>query len=217
MTAAPDKTGKSASHAAAGPVGRIVTPIWHGVLRVLPGPLRRWLETEPGMRFARFVPVAIAALLSSQITLAVLYNALHVTAGKAALCASIVGAGVSYLLSRWAWERKGRPDLLRETVPFWLVSLGAWTVLSLTSHYASSWARSEGMHGLERGLTVNGAYLLANCITFVSRFLIFHYLLFKNRDKGGGGAEPPGPAGDEQTAPVAVLSGDQAAEPKTRR
>ena len=217
MTAAPEKTGKASSHAAAGPVGRFAGPAWLAVLRALPGPVRRRLETEAGIRFARFVPVAITALASSQVTLAVLYNAFHVTAGKAALCASIVGAGVSYLLSRWAWDRKGRPDLLRETVPFWLVSLGAWTILSLTSHYASSWAKSEGMQGLERALIVNGAYLLANCVTFVSRFLIFHYLLFNNRAKTSVGelaaAEAPVIA---QDAPVTVMTGEPASSQPDR-
>ena len=135
------------------------------------------------MRFGRFVPVAIAALASSQITLAILVGPVQMTAGKAALIASVVGALVSYLLSRWAWERKGRPDLLRETVPFWLVSFAVWGVLSLTSHYAGAFAKHEHMHHLEKIAVVNGAYLLANCVTFVSRFLIFHYVLFADRRK----------------------------------
>ena len=142
------------------------------------------------MRFSRFVPVAIAALASSQITLAILVGPLVMTAGKAALIASVVGALVSYLLSRWAWERKGRPDLLRETVPFWLVSFAVWGILSLTSHYAGAFAKQEHMHHLQKIAVVNGAYLAANCVTFVSRFLIFHYVLFADKRRAAAAASP---------------------------
>jgi putative flippase GtrA len=220
MSAAPEKSPQASSHAAAGPVKRAGIQITQATLKILPGPISRRLQTEAGNRFARFVPVAIAALASSQITLAVLYNAFHITAGKAALCASIVGAGVSYLLSRWAWERKGRPDLLRETVPFWLVSLAAWTILSLTSHYASSWAKSEGLGGFERALVVNGAYLFANCFTFVSRFLIFHYILFKNRGPKSDEAQPADGGTEHDSEhdpePMPALTGDSSSQRKPR-
>jgi putative flippase GtrA len=139
------------------------------------------LGTTVGKRFMRFVLVAVASLASSLITLSVLLGVFHLTAGLSGIIGAIVGAGVSYVLSRWAWERKGRPHLLKETLPFWLVSLGTWVVLGLTSHYASVWAVSEGHSHWQRVLIVDGAYLLANCVTFVTRFLIFHYLLFADR------------------------------------
>jgi putative flippase GtrA len=183
MTAEPEKSVPAARHSLNGPASRALTATGNVVLRCMPGPIRRRLETEAGKRFGRFVPVAIAALASSQITLAILAGPVDMTAGKAALIASIVGALVSYLLSRWAWESKGKPDLLRETVPFWLVSFGVWGVLSLTSHYAGAFAKHEHMHHLGKIAIVNGAYLAANCVTFVTRFLIFHYVLFKNQRK----------------------------------
>ena len=180
MTAEPEKPAPVQRHPR---LSRVGSMIGDTVLRLLPGPIRKRLQTEAGMRFGRFVPVAIAALASSQITLAILVGPVQMTAGKAALIASVVGALVSYLLSRWAWDRKGRPDLLRETVPFWLISFAVWGVLSLTSHYAGAFAKHEHMHHLEKIAVVNGAYLLANCVTFVSRFLIFHYVLFADRRK----------------------------------
>src|SRR5580704_17516250 len=189
MTAEPEKSAPAARHALSGPASRALAATGAAVLRCMPGPVRRKLETEAGQRFGRFVPVASAALASSQITLAFLIW-VNMTAGKAALCASIVGALVSYLLSRWAWERKGRPDLLRETVPFWLVSLAVWGVLSLTSHYAGAFAKHEHMHHLQKIAVVNGAYLAANCVTFVTRFLIFHYVLFADKRRAAAAASP---------------------------
>jgi putative flippase GtrA len=204
MTAEPEKPAPAVPSSASSPMNRAGTAISGAVLRVLPASIQRRLETEAGKRFSRFVPVAIAALASSQITLAILAGPVNMTAGKAALIASIVGALVSYVLSRWAWERKGKPDLLRETVPFWLVSFGVWGVLSLTSHYAGAFAKHEHMHHLEKIAIVNGAYLAANCVTFVTRFLIFHYVLFANRRKA------PEAVVTEMAASAGLASADEA-------
>ncbi len=168
---------------------RIVDAAWHA----LPGSLRRRLRGKTGKRFVRFVPVSLAALASSQITLAILVGVTRLSAGASAVVASIVGAMVSYILSRWAWERKGRPHVLKETLQFWAVSVGAWIVLGLASHYASVWAISAGLGHWQRVAVVNSAYFLANCVTFVSRFAIFHYVLFA--DRGSQSARSAGAAG----------------------
>ena len=143
--------------------------------------LKRRLKTTVGKRFSRFVGVAIVSLGASQLALLVLVSAVHVTPGIAGVVAAAFGAAVSYVLSRWAWERKGRPDVLRETLPFWVVSAGAWLVLGLASHYSSVLANSMGLHAWERQGFINAGYFLANCVTFVTRFLIFHYVLFADR------------------------------------
>jgi putative flippase GtrA len=155
------------------------------VLPRMAASVRTRLRTQVGKRFSRFVLVAIASLTSSILMLNFLLGVLHMTAGLSGALGAITGAAVSYVLSRWAWERKGKPHLLKETLPFWLVSLGAWTVLGLTSHYASVWALANDKSHWQRVLIVDGAYLIANCLTFLARFLIFHYVLFADR-----GSEP---------------------------
>lgn len=139
------------------------------------------LRSTVGKRFSRFVLVAIASFASSILMLNLLLGVFHVSAGLSGVVGAMTGAAVSYVLSRWAWERKGRPHLLKETLPFWLVSLGAWLVLGATSHYASVWALSMGHTHWQRVVIVDGAYLIANAVTFAARFVIFHYLLFADR------------------------------------
>ncbi len=203
---------------------KIVRAAW----RLVPAPIERKLQTDAGKRFSRFVPVALAGVITSQIMLAILVGPVQLSAGLSGVLASMTAALVSYLLSRWAWERKGRPDFLRETVPFWLVSAGVWIVLGLTSHYASVWAHSMGYTHWKRHLTVQGAYFLMNCVTFVARFLIFHYLLFKKSDRTPEPATPGTPATQElatadaasassqDTGPIALLTGEPAPGPKHR-
>jgi putative flippase GtrA len=186
--------------------------------RVLPLSLRRRLRTNTGKRFMRFVPVSLAAVAASQITLATLVGVTRLSAGTSAVLASIAGAAVSYILSRWAWERKGRPHVLKETLPFWAVAVSAWIVLGVTSHYASVWATSNGLSHWERVAVVNAAYLMANCVTFVTRFAIFHYVLFADRGSRAsarGAADPSLLAAmDDEPVPVVVARGASALDPK---
>jgi putative flippase GtrA len=210
---------------------KIVDAAW----RLVPAPIERKLRNDTGKRFSRFVLVAVVGVVTSQVVLGLLTGPIDLhSAGLAGVLASMTAALVSYLLSRWAWERTGRPDLLRETVPFWLVSAAVWGILGLTSHFASVWAHAEGYTHLKKHLVVQGAYFLMNCVTFVARFLFFHYVLFANKpagshrltEPGRPGAssshESPDPAGSpaepqlapaeaahgSDTGPVALVSGD---------
>jgi putative flippase GtrA len=139
------------------------------------------LQTSVGKRFSRFILVAVAAVIASQLTLTICLGPLGVTAGKSAIAAWLVGAAVSYVLSRWAWERKGKPDLLKETLPFAVVAIGTAIVLTLTTKWANQQAIDMGLSHAKRVLFVDAAYFLANCVTFLTRFLIFHYILFRDR------------------------------------
>lgn len=143
--------------------------------------IERRLQTSVGKRFSRFLLVAAGAVIASQVTLAVCLGPIGWTAGRSALTAWLAGAAVSYVLSRWAWERKGRPNLLKETLPFWIVAVGTAIVLTLATKWANQRALSMNLSHTERVLFVGAAYFLTNCVTFLTRFLIFHYILFKDR------------------------------------
>jgi putative flippase GtrA len=163
----------------------------------LPAGLADRLRTKAGKQMVRFVAVAAVSLGASQIALFLFVGPMHLTGGVSGVLAAIVGAIVSYFLSRWAWGRKGRPNVWRETIPFWLVSVGAWLVLGVASHFGTVLANSHDLHHLKRHLVIGGIYFAANCVTFVIRFLIFHYVLFVDR-------KPPEPIEAERLSPVTV-------------
>lgn len=151
------------------------------------------LQTTAGRRLRRFVPVAVISLVTSQLTLNLCLGLFGLTAGLSGLLGWLSGAAVSYFLSRRAWERKGRPHLLKETLPFAAISAGTGAVLTLASHFSGTAARDLHLANLQRLAFVSLAYLLANGLTFATRFLIFHYLLFADRVSAGApGAVPPG-------------------------
>ena len=140
------------------------------------------LRSKVGVRFTRFVGVAAASSLTSMGTLAVADGMFRLTSTWAAIASWFTGAVVSYVLSRWAWERKGKPDVLRETIPFWIISALVVVILSLGTKAGYKIALALGVHsGLKHVLIVEGAYFVANAITFITRFFIFHYVLFTDR------------------------------------
>jgi putative flippase GtrA len=161
---------------------------------------RLWgkLRSKVGVRFTRFVVVAAVSLTVTEIALTLCNGVFHMTSTPAALVSWFCGAVVSYVLSRWAWERKGKPDVLRETVPFWVISAVVIVILTLATKFAYHSASWLGLTGVKHVLWVDFIWLLANCFTFLLRFLIFHYVLFAERTTAaraaatGPDSVPPG-------------------------
>ena len=155
--------------------------------------LTRKVRSTLGIRFGRFAVAAMAAFATSEIVYVICAGPLGLSSTEATLIGWFSGVVVSYVLSRWAWERKGRPNLLRETVPFCVVSAIVIVVLELADKYLgyhpATWWH---LTGAERALYLAAVYGAANLFTFALRFLFFHYVLF------AGSAARPGPAAAEE-------------------
>jgi putative flippase GtrA len=173
--------------------------------------LIRKARTNVGVRFTRFTLVAVASVIASQVALSIFIGPANMTAGISGGLAAITGAAVSYVLSRWAWERKGRPQLLKETLPFWLVSVGAWVILGLAAKLGVALAEAIGADGIKRVLITDSVYFAANCLTFLGRFVIFHYVLFAGGRPDGRSPRESGPPISSSSEPTVVLPDDAAA------
>jgi putative flippase GtrA len=163
-------------------------------------------RSKLGIRFGRFTVAALAAFATTEIVLTICAGPLDLTATWASIIAWFSGALVSYVLSRWAWKRKGRPSLLKETLPFWVVSAMVVVILLLATKFAYHSAEWMNLQGLERVLYVDAVYGVANVGTFLLRFLFFHYVLFAS----SGGRPAPGAAEE------ALASTDPGPEPFAR-
>ena len=168
--------------------------------------LHRKARSKLGIRFGRFTIAAIAAFATTELVLTMCAGPLALSATWASLIAWFSGALVSYVLSRWAWKRKGRPNLLKETLPFWVVSAMVIVVLTLATKFAYHSASWMGLTGAARVLYVDLVYAVANLGTFLLRFLFFHYVLFA----GSADADAPG------VAEEALVSADPGPEPFAR-
>jgi putative flippase GtrA len=158
------------------------------VLGRLPEPVRRRASSATGRRMFRFAPAAAVALAASQVTYFLCGSVWHLTGRVTGAAGWLAGALVSYLVSRWAWERRGRPRLLAETLPFVAISVATGAVLIEASHLGYREAGALGLHGMAFYLAAQGFYLAANVVTFVGRFVIFNFVLFADRSTGPAGA-----------------------------
>jgi putative flippase GtrA len=168
--------------------------------------LTRKVRGKLGVRFGRFAVAALAAFATTEIVFTICAGPLGLSATWATLIAWFSGALVSYILSRWAWKRKGRPSLLKETLPFWVVSAMVVAILTLANKFGYHSAGWMHLTGAERVLYLDGVYGVANLGTFVLRFLFFHYVLFA----GSPGRPAPGAAEE------ALVSTDPGPEPFAR-
>ena len=157
---------------------RISDALW----RIVPAPLERRLRSTVVKRFIRFAPAAFCAVAATQITYIICLGPANLTAGVAGFAGWFAGAAVSYVISRWAWERKGRPHLLKETLPFVAVSIGAGIILTLASKFGNHVAMEMNLDGAARVVVADLFYFAANCLTFAGRFVIFHFILFADRN-----------------------------------
>jgi len=182
--------------------------------------LVRKARSTLGIRFGRFAIAAIAAFATSEIVYVICASPLGLSSTYATIVGWFSGVVVSYLLSRWAWERKGRPNVLRETVPFCVVSACVIVVLELADKYLgyhpAAWWH---LHGTERALYLALVYGVANLFTFLVRFVFFHYVLFAASPQRPTAAEEvavstdsgpePFVAAAESTGPMRALRDDE--------
>ncbi|MGH3166188.1 MAG: GtrA family protein [Trebonia sp.] len=154
-----------------------------GVRTWLDGFANERLARYANARFVRFMGVSAVALTTSLVTVAVCDGVFHMTSVPTALISQVTGALVSYVLSRRAWGRRGKPDVLRETIPFWIVFVIAtvisWAFTKL-GYRTAAWMH---LHGIKNVLVVEVIYFIGNVVTFLMRFVIFHYVLFADRHK----------------------------------
>ncbi len=163
-------------------------------------------RSKLGIRFGRFTVAAIVAFATTEVVLTICAGPLDLTATWASLISWFSGAMVSYVLIRWAWKQKGRPSLLKEILPFWIVSAMVVAILTVATKFGYHAAAWMNLAGAERVLFVDAVYGAANVGTFLLRFLFFHYVLFA----ASVVKDPPGAAEE------ALASTDPGPEPFAR-
>src|ERR1700730_3703007 len=117
--------------------------------------ISRKARSKLGIRFGRFAVAAVTAFVTTEVTYTICAGLLNLTSTWATLIAWFSGALVSYVLSRWAWKRQGRPSLLKETLPFWIVSAMVVVTLLLATKFAYHSASWLNLSGAERVLYVD--------------------------------------------------------------
>ena len=141
--------------------------------------LGRW-RTPLLLRLWRYGAGSIVAFLTSVFAVYACYSWLGLGAITSSTIAFFAGAIPNWVLNRrWAWQKRGRDGVARETGMYVLVSLLSW----LASVAATKLTAMEAAHvgSLARGLLVTASYTFTIIVLTGLKFVAYDRWVFADR------------------------------------
>ena len=120
--------------------------------------------------------VSVIAVAVSQLVLVVCHAVIGLEAVPSNLIAVSAGTIPSYTLNRsWVWGKRGKSHLWKEVVPFWALAFLGLALSTVTVAVVERWNDST--------LAISAANLAAFGVLWVGKFLLLHYVLFKQHEE----------------------------------
>jgi putative flippase GtrA len=141
--------------------------------------LGRW-RTPLVLRLWRYGAGSIVAFVTSAIVLSICFSWLDLGAFTSSTLAFFAGAVPNWLLNRrWAWQRRGRQGVGRETTLYVVVTLVSW----LASSGATKLTATESAHvgPLARGVLVVASYMFSVLVLTGLKYLAYDRWVFVDR------------------------------------
>jgi putative flippase GtrA len=119
--------------------------------------------------------VSVIAVAVSQATLVLCHGVFGLDAVPSNVIAVAAGTIPSYELNRtWVWGKSGKSHLWKEVVPFWSLSFLGLVLSTITVAVVETYNDST--------IAIAAANLAAFGVLWVGKFLLLHYVLFKEHD-----------------------------------
>jgi putative flippase GtrA len=128
----------------------------------------------------RYASVSVISTVLTNALLFIFYDVANVGSAMVSnvLATTIVTLPAYYLNRNWTWRKKGKSDVWREVVPFWVIaflSLVISTVaVGITAHNADHITQSK----LYRSLLVNAANFVTYGAIWIVKFIVFNKYMF---------------------------------------
>jgi putative flippase GtrA len=136
-----------------------------------------WLHTREGQKIFRYTMTSVITTGVSLFVLGLVFGVFRLwTEVPSTVFANVCAAFPSYWLNRrWAWGKSGRSHVLKEVLPFWVMSAASISF----SIVGASLARSLGTHTwhlghFEQTLLVLFANVLSFAIFWVLKLMVFN-------------------------------------------
>jgi putative flippase GtrA len=147
-------------------------------MRVRKAIVRMWsfCHTPEGRKLVRYGLVSAVSALFAFTVLTFVYGVLQLwTEVPSVVFSNIVATFFNYYLNRrWVWRKSGRSNLLREVVPFWIMSISGMVLALLTASLARQFSDAHHLGHLMRTVVVVGANTCAFGIIWGVKFLILN-------------------------------------------
>ena len=142
--------------------------------------LGRW-RTPVAIRLWRYGAGSVVAFATSTVVLFVCLTWAHLGAISATVIAFLAGAIPNWVLNRrWAWEKRGRNGMVKETTLYVIVSLTALVASSATDKFTA--VEATHLHSnLEKDLLVTFAYMFSVVVLTGLKYVAYDRLVFVDR------------------------------------
>jgi putative flippase GtrA len=121
--------------------------------------------------------VSVIAVSVSQAVLVLCHGVFHLDAVPSNIIAVAAGTIPSYELNRtWVWGKTSKSHLWKEVVPFWSLSFLGLVLSTVTVAIVETYNDST--------IAIAAANLAAFGVLWVGKFLLLHYVLFKDHAPG---------------------------------
>ena len=143
----------------------------------------RALAQRPGVRrFSRYAVGSVVAFGASNVAFLLLYGLGLTSPQVASVLAFAAGIPVNYVLNRrWAWQRRGRPGLRDELLPYAAVVATSVIGSAVGTWAADRWVQSADLpRALEVGV-VDAAFVAINGTLFLVKYVLLDRVVFRER------------------------------------
>ncbi len=152
--------------------------------------LGRW-RTPVAIRLWRYGAGSLVAFCTSAVVLFVCLSWFHIGAISSTVIAFFAGAIPNWVLNRrWAWEKRGREGVMKETTLYVIVSV----IALVASSAADKFTAVEAAHlrnQLEKSLLVTFAYMFSVVVLTGLKYVAYDRLVFVDRSSRASRAQVP--------------------------
>lgn len=139
-----------------------------------------WLRRHNARRFSRYAVGSVVAFGVSNVVFLLAYGMGWASPQLATVLSFAVGIPVNYALNRrWAWQRRGRPSLRAELVPYAAV-IAANVIAAATGTWAvDRWLQSTALPRAVEIAVVGITFVAINGGLFLAKYFLLDRLVFR--------------------------------------
>jgi putative flippase GtrA len=135
-----------------------------------------WLHTREGRKLFRYTMTSVITTGVSLFVLGIVFGVLRLwTEVPSTVFANVVAAFPSYWLNRrWAWGKHGRSHLVKEVLPFWIMSAASISFSIVGASVARYLGHRWHLDHLEQTLLVLTANVVSFGIFWILKLMVFN-------------------------------------------
>jgi putative flippase GtrA len=129
--------------------------------------------TRLAPKLLRYFTGSVVATICSEVVFVALYGVLGMGTTWSSVLSWLAGAVPNFWLNRnWAWQRKGRPSLRDEVLPYVAIIVATLVLATVLTHATDVWLHHQGVSSSLRVAIVAAVFLGTYVIVFALRFVL---------------------------------------------